>query len=90
MTETPKELSDQEQHDALLQQLMQNINPADYMTSSVREIANLSMDTLKLEYDLVLQKQSDRSSKQRRLIVERYEFELTKLSNEQQDTTSNN
>ena len=76
MSETNTELSGQEQYDALIEQLLQGVDPTDYMAPSIREIVKLDMDTLKTEYDLVLQKQSNRSSNQRRMIVERYEIKL--------------
>jgi hypothetical protein len=38
----------------------------------------MDMDTLKAEFELVQQKQSTRSSAQRRWITERYEYESTK------------
>lgn len=77
---TPEE---QEQYDQFLQQFMQNIDPTDYMPPSVREVAKLDMDTLKSEYDMVQSKTSQRSSTQRKLIVERYEYELTKEKTEE-------
>ena len=69
---------EQEQYNQFLQQFMQNIDPTDYMPPSVREVARMDMDTLKMEYDLVQSKTSQRSSSQRRLITERYEYELSK------------
>lgn len=69
---------EQEQYNQFLQQFMQNIDPTDYMPPSVREVARMDMDTLKMEYDLVQSKTSHRSSSQRRLITERYEYELSK------------
>ena len=60
---------------------MQNIDPTDYMPPSLREVARMDMDTLKSEYDLIQSKSSTRSSSQRALIVERYEYELTKEKN---------
>lgn len=76
----PENLSpeEQEQYDAFLQQFIQNIDPTDYMPPSVREVARMDMDILKSEYDLIQSKSSTRSSSQRALIVERYEYELTK------------
>lgn len=75
---TPEE---QEQYNQFLQQFMQNIDPTDYMPPSLREVARMDMDTLKSEYDLIQSKSSTRSSSQRALIVERYEYELTKEKN---------
>jgi hypothetical protein len=69
---------EQEQYDAFLQEFMKNVDPTDYMPPSVREVARMDMDTLKSEYDLIQSKSSTRSSSQRALIVDRYEYELTK------------
>ena len=74
----------QEQYEAFLQEFAKNIDPTDYMPPSIREVARMDMQTLKSEYDLVQAKESTRSSVQRRLITERYEFELTKLQTEAQ------
>ena len=82
----------QEQYNAFLQEFTKNIDPTDYMPPSIREVAQMDMETLKSEYDLVTAKQSERSSSQRRWIQERYEFELTKLQAEveqQEDDTTN-
>ena len=75
---TPEE---QEQYNQFLQQFMQNIDPTDYLPPSVREIARMDMDTLKQEYDMVQDRTSERSSTQRKLITERYEYELSKEKN---------
>lgn len=75
---TPEE---QEQYNQFLQQFIQNIDPTDYLPPSVREIARMDMDTLKREYDMVQDRTSERSSTQRKLITERYEYELTKEKN---------
>jgi hypothetical protein len=48
------------------------------MAPSLREVARMDMDTLKAEFELVQQKQSTRSSAQRRWITERYEYESNK------------
>ena len=69
---------EQEQYDAFLQEFMKNVDPTDYMPPSIREVARMDMDTLKSEYDLIQSKSSTRSSSQRALIVDRYEYELTK------------
>lgn len=76
----PENLSpeEQEQYDAFLQEFMKNVDPTNYMPPSIREVARLDMDTLKSEYDLIQSKSSTRSSSQRALIVDRYEYELTK------------
>lgn len=79
-------VEEQEQYNAFLQEFTKNIDPTDYMPPSVREVARMDMQTLKSEYDLVQAKQSERSSSQRRWIQERYEFELTKLQTEAEQT----
>lgn len=72
---------EQEQYNAFLQEFIKNVDPTDYMPPSIREVARMDMDTLKSEYDLIQSKSSTRSSSQRALIVERYEYELTKEKN---------
>lgn len=83
----PENLSpeEQEQYDAFLQEFMKNVDPTDYMPPSVREVARMDMDTLKSEYDLIQSKSSTRSSSQRALILDRYEYELTKQVQDEQD-----
>ena len=76
----------QEQYEAFLQEFAKNVDPTDYMPPSLREVARMDIATLKSEYDLVMAKQSERSSSQRRWIQERYEFELTKLQAEAEQT----
>jgi hypothetical protein len=68
----------QEQYNKLLQEISKNIDPTDYLPPSVRDVARMDMQTLKSEYDLVVAKESERSSSQRRWITERYEYELAK------------
>jgi hypothetical protein len=68
----------QEQYNELLKEITKNIDPADYLPPSVREVAKMDMDTLKSEHDLVVAKQSTRSSAQRKWIVERFEYESSK------------
>jgi hypothetical protein len=79
-------LEQQEQYEAFLQEFAKNVDPTDYMPPSLREVARMDIATLKSEYDLVMAKQSERSSSQRRWIQERYEFELTKLQAEAEQT----
>jgi len=69
----------QEQYEAFLQEFAKNVDPTDYMPPSLREVARMDIDTLKAEFELVQQKQSTRSSAQRRWITERYEYESTKI-----------
>jgi hypothetical protein len=68
----------QEQYNELLKEITKNIDPSDYLPPSVREIAKMDIDTLKAEYDLVVAKQSTRSSAQRKWIMERFEYESNK------------
>ena len=68
----------QEQYNKLLQEITQNIDPTEYLPPSVREVARMDMDTLKQEFDLVVAKQSTRSSNQRKWILERFEHEFNK------------
>ena len=68
----------QEQYNKLLQEITQNIDPTDYLAPSMREVARMEMDTLKQEFDLVVAKQSTRSSAQRKWILERFEHEFNK------------
>jgi len=68
----------QEQYNKLLQEITQNIDPTDYLAPSMREVARMDMDTLKQEFDLVVAKQSTRSSAQRKWILERFEHEFNK------------
>jgi hypothetical protein len=72
---TPEE---REQYNLLLQEIIKNTDPTEYMPPSVREVARMDMDTLKIEYDLIVAKQSTRSSAQRRWIAERYVYESSK------------
>lgn len=59
----------------MLAQLQQSIDPRDFMTPSMREIAEMSMEVLTTEYDQVQQKTSSRSSAQRKTITQRFEYE---------------
>jgi hypothetical protein len=68
----------QEQYNKLLQEITQNIDPTEYLPPSIREVARMDMDTLKQEFDLVVAKQSTRSSAQRKWILERFEHEFNK------------
>ena len=77
----------QEQYEAFLQEFAKNVDPTDYMPPSLREVARMDMDTLKAEFELVQQKQSTRSSAQRRWITERYEYESNK--SQEQDESVN-
>lgn len=79
MSETTTELTQEEQYQALLQQLMGTMDPKDFMKPSQREIAELSLDELTVEYDLIQSKLNTRSRQQRDFIVSRWEYEQTKL-----------
>lgn len=78
---------EQEQYNAFLQEFIKNVDPTDYMPPSVQEVARMDMDTLKTEYDLIQSKSSTRSSAQRKLIVDRYVYELTKTEIQNIDET---
>ena len=68
----------QEAMDAFLKELSENIDPADFMSPSQREIAKLTVEELTAEYKLVQQKNSTRSAAQRKYIVQRFEYEQNK------------
>lgn len=68
----------QEAMEAFLKELSENIDPADFMPPSQREIAKLSLEELTAEYELVLQKSSTRSAAQRKYITQRFEHEQNK------------
>lgn len=59
----------------MLEQLQQTIDPREFMTPSMREIAELSMEQLTIEYEQVQQKNSNRSAAQRKFITQRFEYE---------------
>lgn len=59
----------------MLEQLQQTIDPREFMTPSMREIAELSMEQLTVEYEQVQQKNSARSAAQRKFITQRFEYE---------------
>lgn len=68
----------QEAMEAFLKELSENIDPADFMPPSQREIAKLSLEELTAEYELVQQKTSTRSAAQRKYITQRFEYEQNK------------
>lgn len=78
MTETTTELTQEEQYQAMLQQMLAEMDPMDLMKPSQREIAKLTLDELTVEYDLVQRKLNTRSRQQRDFIVSRWEYEQTK------------
>jgi hypothetical protein len=80
MSET-QTVDQQQELEALLEQIKANFNPLDYMPPSLREIASLTREELQSEYELVLEKQSNRSAAQRKWILERHEH----LFNQQQE-----
>lgn len=73
--EQNKEMSEQEQFDALLKQLQQSIDPRDFMTPTQREIAYMTTEELAEAYQQVQARESNRGRMQRDLIVSRYEYE---------------
>jgi hypothetical protein len=90
MSETTTELTQEEQYQAMLQQLLATMDPMDLMKPGQREIAKLTLDELTVEYDLVQNKLNTRSRQQRDFIVSRWEYEQTKsaLAPPQQETLS--
>ena len=72
-----------------LEQMQQAIDPRDYMTPTMREIADLTLDELQQEHALVQQKISTRSAAQRKYITQRYEYEqnAARESAGEQDST---
>ena len=78
MTETTTELTQEEQYQAMLQQMLAEMDPMDLMKPSQREIAKLTLDELTVEYNLVQNKSNARSRQQRDFIVSRWEYEQTK------------
>ena len=78
MTEITTELTQEEQYQAMLQQLLAEMDPMDLMKPSQREIAKLTLDELTVEYNLVQSKLNTRSRQQRDFIVSRWEYEQTK------------
>jgi len=78
MSETTTELTQEEQYQAMLQQMLATMDPMDLMKPSQREIAKLTLDELTVEYNLVQSKLNTRSRQQRDFIVSRWEYEQTK------------
>jgi hypothetical protein len=74
----------------MLEQLQQTIDPREFMTPSMREIAELSMEQLTVEYEQVQQKNSARSAAQRKFITQRFEYEqnATRETADEQDSTN--
>lgn len=64
-----EEITQQQELEALLEQIKESFNPLDFLPPSQREIAALSREELQAEYELVQAKKSDRSSVQRKMIV---------------------
>lgn len=85
-----KELTQEEQMQAIMEQLQNSIDPRDFMTPSQREIADLKLEQLEAEYLLVCDKKSSRSRNQRDYIVSRYEFEQSKLKDETNENDTSN
>ena len=78
MSETTTELTQEEQYQAMLQQMLAGMDPMDLMKPGQREIAKLTLDELTVEYNLVQNKSNARSRQQRDFIVSRWEYEQTK------------
>ncbi len=75
MSETTIELTQEEQYQAMLQQMLATMDPMDLMKPGQREIAKLTLDELTVEYNLVQSKLNTRSRQQRDFIVSRWEYE---------------
>jgi fructose-1-phosphate kinase PfkB-like protein len=75
MSETTTELTQEEQYQAMLQQLLATMDPMDLMKPGQREIAKLTLNELTVEHDLVQRKLNTRSRQQRDFIVSRWEYE---------------
>jgi hypothetical protein len=58
-----------------------NRDPRDFMTPKQREVANMTLEELETEYNLVEARQSNRGRMQRELIISRWEYEQ-KIKNE--------
>jgi hypothetical protein len=58
-----------------------NRDPRDFMTPTQREVANMTLEELETEYNLVEARQSNRGRMQRELIISRWEYEQ-KIKNE--------
>ena len=80
----------EEQLEEFLKQLSENIDPADFMVPTQREIAHMPADQLEVEYELVVKKESSRSAAQRKYIIQRYEHEQNAARDaaNQQDSAS--
>jgi hypothetical protein len=85
MSETTTELTQEEQYQAMLQQMLATMDPMDLMKPGQREIAKLTLDELTVEYNLVQSKLNTRSRQQRDFIVSRWEYE--QANPPQQETT---
>jgi hypothetical protein len=73
----------QEAYNEFLKTIQDQIDPRDYLSPSIREIAKMPLDQLEQENKLVEAKQSTRSRSQRDLIQSRWEYEQTKVTAEQ-------
>lgn len=73
-----------------LKYMQENFDPTDFMTPTQREIATMPAEQFQAEYELVVKKESGRSSAQRRYILERYEQEqnATRDAADQQDSAN--
>jgi len=76
-------MTEMDMFNAMVKQLQSTMDPRDFMTPTQREIANMTMEELKEEYDLVAAKQSNRGRMQRDLIVSRWEYEQAKETSEE-------
>jgi hypothetical protein len=79
-------MTEEQQMQAILEQLQNAFDPRDFMTPTQREIAELTLEELDAEYQQVQSKTSSRGRTQRDYIVTRYEFE----QNKKQDLNNQN
>ena len=79
------EMTEEQQMQAILEQLRNAFDPKDFMTPTQREIAELTLEQLEAEYQQVQAKTSDRGRTQRDYIVTRYEFEQSKKEKQETD-----
>ena len=96
--QTPEKLMEQlgttgtydEKVQEFLKYMQENFDPTDFMTPTQREIATMPAEQFQAEYELVVKKESGRSSAQRRYILERYEQEqnATRDAADQQDSAN--
>jgi hypothetical protein len=73
-----------EAYNEFLKTIQDQIDPRDYLSPSMREIAKMPLDQLESENQLVEAKQSTRSRSQRDMISSRWQYEQTKQEQPEQ------